>query len=356
MKLLQVQIILAFILMVSCYKDTKTCRCAREERFDGENDCREVDRYYYPNTILTVRTQYFEGTERFAPQYDLTNENEIFINLIDHEREIPTMRVKVNLNTNEHRFIEFLDASPRFYGLYSFKAHKIFLGNQFCSFNRTDSCVFNPSIGLGGASWSPDGMKVIGSIREIFDDKLKTRYLNTCNECQIASISYPDLSVQFYDFFKGQHVEELAWSPNGDLAVVADDRVYLFNLSTGEKEIWLDTDAKIGILDIDASSLYLEWHPSNDELFVSSASKGIFKLKKGRNNQYRVKKSCVSRQYGKFSISPLGDKIISQRLDIKAERDGTYISENTKLVIMDIDGCNEKVLFEDWDGTVIGRP
>lgn len=85
-----------------------------------------------------------------------------------------------------------------------------------------------------------------------------------------------------------------------------------------------------------------------DEMVVYSTFRtGVFTFDISKEKQKCIKKACDSRTYKHLSISPNGKKILTERVDATDynTEDGGW-TEESKIVIMNIDGKDEKVLFE----------
>lgn len=89
------------------------------------------------------------------------------------------------------------------------------------------------------------------------------------------------------------------------------------------------------------------WHPNNDDIYYSTYREGIFVLNKSSKNVTKIKCGCDSRSYRYLSISPDGNNIIAERVDATDYNiaNGSWTEEG-KIVIMDIDGRNERNVFE----------
>jgi Tol biopolymer transport system component len=89
------------------------------------------------------------------------------------------------------------------------------------------------------------------------------------------------------------------------------------------------------------------WPKNSDELFYSTYRNGVWKVNMNTKEFTLIRNGCQTRSYRDLSISADGKKIIVERVDATdyIEHPGSW-TEEAKIVNMDIDGCNEKVLFE----------
>jgi len=89
------------------------------------------------------------------------------------------------------------------------------------------------------------------------------------------------------------------------------------------------------------------WHPNNEDVYFSMVREGLFKVNKNSKNLIKVRNGCDSRSYRYLSISPDGQKILVERVDATdfQNKTGSW-TEEAKIYIMDIDGKNEKNVFE----------
>lgn len=348
----------------ACYKDTKTCRCARETKFNLKNECRNVDQYIYPPPIGPMGIsdlwllEYHPDNDRFTPCFNPLNEQEIAYVFKDrrnnNDTSINPHVVLANLVTGEHRFLSFLNSKQQGAELKWHENGYILVGHTLNKVINVDSLNerdLSLGVTLANPVWNANGTKVFGWKFLISNSKFDKLLLNE----KIVSVSWPDLKINPTGLLKDFEVYRQATdlSRNGHLLYSTgfDGGLHFVDIETNETELIFKSKVKIGKL----GNSY-DWSPNGGKLFFVNKDDGIFFIKNGENKQYRIKKSCPNRQYLNLTISPSGDKLIAERKDINAERDGTYISQKHNLVIMDIDGCNEKVLFEDWDGTVVGRP
>jgi hypothetical protein len=84
-----------------------------------------------------------------------------------------------------------------------------------------------------------------------------------------------------------------------------------------------------------------------EDVIYSTYRTGIFKINTTNKQETLIKNSCDTRSYRYLSISSDGIKILAERVDATDfnTEDGGW-TEESKIVIMDIDGSNERVLFE----------
>lgn len=85
----------------------------------------------------------------------------------------------------------------------------------------------------------------------------------------------------------------------------------------------------------------------NDFILYSTYRTGLFKISIAAKKESCIKKSCDSRSYRHLSVSPEGTKLLAERVDATDYRpdDGGW-TEESKIVIMNIDGSDERVLLE----------
>ncbi|MCB0736257.1 MAG: hypothetical protein KDC92_02000 [Bacteroidetes bacterium] len=341
--------------ITSCYRDTKTCRCAREKQLDFKNECRTVDDAIYPDGDLNYQKQVHSGSERFAPAFNPYNAKEVSFVLISREphESHPQHLVIANIETGDHRFVAWLDPSTRYSLTDWSKQDIIYVDNKYIYNATTLERIQLPnSVWLSRNVWSPSGDKILGWIERIHDIDLENEWRQSCRDCKMAYITWPEMELHPIDLFAGMDVysQPIAWSSQNDLYFSDDGILYYTQYPEFNSKKLFESKVKIG-----GGGRDFVWSPDGESLFCAHSQDGIFRIDKGKNKQYRLKKACPNRQYNYITVSPEGDKIIAERREITAGHDGTYISETHNLVIMDIDGCNEKVLFEDWDGTVKGR-
>lgn len=89
------------------------------------------------------------------------------------------------------------------------------------------------------------------------------------------------------------------------------------------------------------------WHPNNQDIYYSTYREGLCKVNKNSKNVTKIRNGCDSRSYRFLSISADGKKILVERVDATDYHNSTGSwTEEAKIYIMDIDGKNERNLFE----------
>lgn len=91
----------------------------------------------------------------------------------------------------------------------------------------------------------------------------------------------------------------------------------------------------------------ISWHPNSTDVYYSTYREGLYKVNINSKKVVKIRNGCDSRSYRYLSISPDGKKIIVERVDATDYQNtsGSW-TEEAKIYIMDIDGKNEKNVFE----------
>ncbi|MGB0430489.1 MAG: hypothetical protein ACPGLV_08440, partial [Bacteroidia bacterium] len=84
----------------------------------------------------------------------------------------------------------------------------------------------------------------------------------------------------------------------------------------------------------------------NNNESVFNTGSGIMQYPINDYKEIRIKKACPSRYYEEITISPDDQHIIVKRVDVRRERPmSNTLDMRKRLFIMDIDGCNERLLL-----------
>lgn len=94
----------------------------------------------------------------------------------------------------------------------------------------------------------------------------------------------------------------------------------------------------------------IEWHPNNSDVFFIKANE-LYKINIDSKKLTLVKKTCYWKPFLNFTISPDGKKIIMCYENTRVKKQAVYSPCDLELYnhfsIMDINGCNEKVLYKE---------
>jgi len=118
-----------------------------------------------------------------------------------------------------------------------------------------------------------------------------------------------------------------------------DPNILIYN---GTESIKLSADELTG----PNSIVGLSWIDANSVVY-STYRTGVFTINTDNKAKKCIKSSCDTRSYRHLSVSANGDKLLAERVDATDYRpDDAGWTEESKIVIMNIDGSDEKVLFE----------
>jgi hypothetical protein len=81
------------------------------------------------------------------------------------------------------------------------------------------------------------------------------------------------------------------------------------------------------------------------EFLVSTSQSHLYKVDALTGMKVIIKKGCESHSYGAFSISGNKNKIVAEQLTAYYSKELDITINETNLVLMDIDGCNEEYVF-----------
>jgi hypothetical protein len=95
----------------------------------------------------------------------------------------------------------------------------------------------------------------------------------------------------------------------------------------------------------------IKWHPNNEEIFFEKRRGVLYKVNIKTKKVTLIKKSCNWRIFSSFTISPDGKKILmcynNYRIKNKVPIDYCSLELFNYFSIMDINGCNEKILYKE---------
>jgi Tol biopolymer transport system component len=91
----------------------------------------------------------------------------------------------------------------------------------------------------------------------------------------------------------------------------------------------------------------IAWHPNNEDIYFSTFREGLFRVNINSKKVVKIRNGCDTRSYRYLNISPDGKKIIVERVDATdyTRNPGSW-TEEAKIYIMDLDGKNERNVFE----------
>jgi hypothetical protein len=189
----------------------------------------------------------------------------------------------------------------------------IFLGDNKIFFTVSMRVDLDPS----------GGIKVI----DLFGNRLDSI---KPKDLEVAQLFYSDANTN-------QVIASWVWSPQNNICSIKK-----FDFSTRQYQpvydfVYNGRNIITGIC----------WHPNNEDIYFSTAREGIFKVNINSKKVVKLRNGCDKRMYFYLSISPDGKKIIVERVDATEyqKKQGDYTSES-KIFIMDIDGKNERNVFE----------
>ncbi|MBI1184375.1 hypothetical protein GC194_08895 [bacterium] len=96
------------------------------------------------------------------------------------------------------------------------------------------------------------------------------------------------------------------------------------------------------------------WHPNKNVLFMANEHSGIHYATVNKHNIVRIKKACDNYRYSDISISEDGQHIYALRTHCEYSKDAKltnyngWLYKNDEIVVMDIDGCNEEVVYRGY--------
>jgi len=85
----------------------------------------------------------------------------------------------------------------------------------------------------------------------------------------------------------------------------------------------------------------------NKNIYYSTYRTGVFRIDNVSNSRIQIKSACDTHSYRHLSVSPDGTRLLAERVDgTNFNQENGGWTEESKIVIMNIDGSDERVLFE----------
>lgn len=89
------------------------------------------------------------------------------------------------------------------------------------------------------------------------------------------------------------------------------------------------------------------WHPNNSDVYYSTYREGLFKVNRFTKLISKIMDGCDSKSYRSLCISPDGNNILVERVGASDYQNTTGSwTEESKIIIMDINGNNERNVFD----------
>jgi len=325
----------------SCDDDSENGPRPREPHFDFKNECQNIGPPVGRFSSFMVEVM---GTQYDRPMFNPHDADE----LLYHEWGDGFSRIiKYRISTREKEV--FLDPAPLTVELdwgrggwvaFSGYGDMFLIREDGTDLHRVPLTTEGHS--CAEPDFNPDGTVVGFPFGGVNGISLYGMYL-------LYDLNKNDLDT--FDHFNG--TRPLGWSSNNEMS-----------LWTGES---YDLNGKLGLtlihmkdynrtlifqysdmkwLDNSYGSADMMWNHSGENLYYTDGD--IICFPTNDYKEIRIKKGCESRYYEDITIAPDDKHIIVERVDVR--RDGPYsntLQRWRRLYIMDIDGCNERLLFDD---------
>ncbi|MCF8373572.1 MAG: hypothetical protein K9H64_18270 [Bacteroidales bacterium] len=314
--------IFLIILMAGCLQHPANpdyCKC-----------CPKCEDFPSGNSTSISRSQF----QYMQPCYNPNNSNEFVFHYRDYETNTFQL-VKYNIKTNEKEIL-----INDFYTIFQPKWGEnnwilcTDLNNSIWKIKSNGDSL--SSVAYVGANYDPDWDCSNTHI-------IYTYSLNGANKHSVVLKDYKTNSV---DTISRRSAPTLSISNTNILAIDAWCNISLANLS--DSLVWTqitNVDCTENYDDGKSRIVSLFWHPNSKDIYYCRIFDGIYTINIDDLIEKRIKNACDTRHYLTVSVSPDGDKLLVERIhgywaDYK-------IYHDSKIYIMDIDGCNEKEVVID---------
>ncbi|MCB0737058.1 MAG: hypothetical protein KDC92_06060 [Bacteroidetes bacterium] len=291
MRVLITFMLLAITVTSSCYKDTKTNRCAYENPIDFENECRDVDGYITFGGTSNVLAYKPIGLEQFQPSYNPHNANEIAYVLNPKTRDnIKGHVVVANLETGVHRFVSWLDDGYETSKVLWSKNGMLYVSGRGIVDPKTgDYQPVKSPFNISFVEWDAEGNKLFGWISRHFNDSSERYWKTNYPGYKMVTISWPELIVEPNPLFKDMEIlpQVTSISSQNEIKFGKDGVLYYTNVDNYDKKLLFDSDVKIGgeVMTTNGQKMEMNYSlPANHMAFS--------KLKRAKTNNTELKKAA----------------------------------------------------------------
>ena len=182
--------------------------------------------------------------------------------------------------------------------------------NLFPEWNANNTSIIYTNSETGGIPYNLISKNILTNINDTIFNDIAT-HLSISNTNVLAATFY------MCNISLSELSDYLSWHKVSEYACVGNNTITCFN-----------------------------WHPNSLHLFCSKRRDGIFKIDTKNNIEIKIKNACDSKFYKTLSVSPDGDKLITERIDGYISNDNKLFNDS-KIYIMDINGCNEQEIKID---------
>ena len=331
------RLMVLFVLLIGgCDKDSENGPRPRERHFDLKNECKN-----FTTTSSFGFERYQTGVQYDQPRFNPHDADELVYHEYSYSEDFSRL-VKYRLSSGEKTV--FLDPAPGNIEIDWGRGGWIAFSNYVDVYlmREEGGAVYKVPLTSEGHScaepdWNPDGTVVGFPFGGVDGISLYGEYL-------LYDIVANSLDT--FDLYNS--TRPLAWSSRNNLSFSFREE--------GDKE----SDG-LGYIDMNSFEQFLifkhndrrwwenqgsgdiTWNSKGDKEYLTGGGIVCFSLNEYK--EIRIKKGCMSRYYEDITISPDDKQIVVER--VNATRSGNILDEKHVLYIMDIDGCNERPLFDD---------
>ena len=337
---LKLSFLWCLFLCCSCDKDSENGPRPRERHFDLKNECKN-----FTTTSSFGFERYQTGVQYDQPRFNPHDADELVYHEYSYSEDFSRL-VKYRLSSGEKTV--FLDPAPGNIEIDWGRGGWIAFSNYVDVYlmREEGGAIYKVPLTSQGHScaepdWSPDGTVVgfpfggvdgISLYGEYLLYALKENRLDTFN-------SYREVL---------NNTRPLSWSFKNKMSIVLNSESgsqtglgYVDMASLEETMVFKNSDMKW--LDNTHGSPDMMWNDKGTNLYYTGGDIICFPINEYK--EIRIKKGCMSRYYEDITISPDDQQIVVER--VNATRSSNILEEKHVLYIMDIDGCNERPLFDE---------
>ncbi len=315
------------ILLLACHKDNPVClACESCEPLIRKKD----------SGISITNAPFHKDTLYKSPCFNPNNSNE-FVYFKQYEKQL----VKRNITTGgETILLEKIYINSQLN--WNKQGWIVFAGLDLAIYKIRDNGLdFQPVTTVFSnifPALSPDGNTIITSATGGSPEEGGNKLISIDGK-RLDSIGLNEIENMMFP---------TAWSSKkeivGGLSLNASAQygLGLFNLITRQFQLLYKVDYITAAPQINC----IQWHQNGEDVYFTTLWDGFYKMNVKTLKKEYIKNTCNSRTYINFSISADATKIIAQRRDAKLINGGYDILDYDYIVIMDIDGKNERVLVK----------
>ena len=323
--------LLVLCASAGCYKDSRKGECATEPVFDGQNQCRSVD-----GEIRGFRT----GRSVYAPSFKPSDADQlVYLDIYRNREEL----VHYTVSTGEKRTLfTSRKLSGPFYGAHGWigmVGGKDGLGATFIHESGDSIFQWTPEAQLSAVKWNRSGSKFCTHYNPV-EGVLNSHY---------AIVDWETFEVEKFNYYSDTKGFWGAYWGNEDhlIYAVVGNQVLEFDIS--------QTTRSPSRVVVDYDQVKTKYGGIGNWLIWDVEDRGFYYERFGallffdvqEHEEVLIKKSCDSWYYYELAPIPDGSGLLTARRTTTVTNRGMVDKVKMDFYLMDLNGCNERPLFDE---------